>query len=149
MQDPVLQQSSNDHAALDEPVLRSTMTAMVTVIMGRNDSTRSRSDDFTMTWKGETVSGKYAAEQVLLESLSENADAWVAYLRNPDNRKVAMSMDVALDDSLTGRLETLSGGDRVVETLRSMLDVVPVFEPELTGEHRVIDLRQNEPVDAK
>jgi hypothetical protein len=149
MQDTMLQNSTPDASMLDEPVLRSTMTAMVTIIMGRNDSTRARSEDFTMSWKGETVSGKFAAEQVLLESLNENADAWIAYLRKPDNRKVATSMDVALDDSLAGQLETLPNGPRIVEALRRVLDVAPVFEPEPTGEHRIIDIREEAPVDAK
>ena len=138
-------------STLEEPVLRSTMTAMVTIIMGRNDSTRSRSEDFTMNWKGETVSGKFAAERVLLESLSENADAWIAYLAKADNRKVAMSMDVALDDSLSGELETMPNGVRLIESLGRVLDVAAVFEPEPTGEHRIIDLRkvEAETVDAK
>lgn len=149
MQDTVLQNSAGETAALEEPILRSSMTAMVTIIMGRNDSTRARSEDFTMEWKGETVSGKFAAEQVLLESLNENADAWITYLRKPDNRKVATSMDVALDDSLSARLETLPNGARVVEALRRVLDVAPVFEPEPTGEHRIIDLREDESVDSK
>jgi hypothetical protein len=149
MQDTVLQDSARNATELDEPVLRSSMTAMVTIIMGRNDSTRARSEDFTMSWKGETVSGKFAAEQVLLESLSENADAWISYLRKADNRKVATSMDVALDDSLAGRLETLPDGVRVVEALRRVLDVAPVFEPEPTGEHRIIDLREEEAAKAK
>lgn len=131
---------------LSESDLRSTMTAMVTIITSRNAATRSRAENFPMSWKGQTVSGEFAAAQVFLESLAEHADAWILYLTKGENRKVAMSMDVALNNDLAARLESMPEGDRVLEALRMAIDVVPVFEPELTGEHRVIDLRQQETV---
>lgn len=136
-------------ASLDEDVLRSTLTAMVTLIMGRNDSTRPRSDEFTMVWKGETVGGKFAAERVLLESLSENAPEWSLYLADPANRKVLVSMNVALDDNLSGLLETMPDGVAVLDVIHESLDVAPLYTPE-AGEHHVIDLREEakEPADA-
>jgi hypothetical protein len=137
-------------ATLDEDVMRSTLTAMVTLIMGRNDSTRPRSEEFTMKWKGETVGGKFAAERVLLESLSENAPEWARYLADPANRKVLVSMDVALDDNLGGLLETMPEGVAVVDVIRESLDNAPLYQP-APGEHRVIDLREaaKQPVDAQ
>lgn len=121
--------------ALSQADVRNTMTAMVTVIMGRNEATGSQVDVYPMEWKGETVSGLDAAEAVLMESLTENTAGWIEYLSEPDNYKVVVSMDFALNADLTERLEESRSGRELLSALDGLLSDEPPIETE------IIDIR--------
>lgn len=131
-----------DNPLLRDGVLRSTMTAMVTVIMGRNEATRADVEHYEMTWDGQTVTGIENAKKVLIDSLTRYSNDWISFLAESGNRKVATSLDVAVNDDVAADLVRTEQGERVLHTLRRVADVAPVVD--LPGD--LVDIRNNSEV---
>ena len=124
---------------LAEAEVLALMKAIVAVNMGRNPATRAVAEGYSMTFRGETLQGIGAAKRVILESVSQDPDAWLEFFADPDHFKPAISLRKALDDDMRAELSAHESGERFLVRLTELVaSPIPQKEP-------VIDLRTPNP----
>jgi hypothetical protein len=109
------------------------MTAMVNVVLGRNDTTKD-------------LVSVQGAEEAMLEILMADPRKWLAWFSDPQNLKPAITMRTALTPALRAQLSNHPEGAAFIRSLDDIVSssVMHVFTPV----DKAVDIRESALVDA-